>query len=208
MSPSYVTYSPGEVIEMMNWIWFALIALSVIFGALNGRMNQVSQAAIGGASDAVSLFLILLATICLWNGLMNIAQKAGITKALAKLLSPVTKRLFPQVKPGSAGMQAISMNIVANFLGLGNAATPLGLAAMKEMSRGKQLEKRTATDSMAMFVVVNTASIQLIPTTIAALRIKHGAAAPFDILPCIWISSVVTVFVGIITAKTLSKLFK
>lgn len=193
---------------MMNWIWFALIALSVIFGALNGRMNQVSQAAIGGASDAVSLFLILLATICLWNGLMNIAQKAGITKALAKLLSPVTKRLFPQVKPGSAGMQAISMNIVANFLGLGNAATPLGLAAMKEMSRGKQLEKRTATDSMAMFVVVNTASIQLIPTTIAALRIKHGAAAPFDILPCIWISSVVTVFVGIITAKTLSKLFK
>lgn len=208
MSPSYVAYSPREVIEMMNWIWFALIALSVIIGALNGRMNQVSQAAIGGASDAVSLFLILLATICLWNGLMNIAQKAGITKALAKLLSPVTKRLFPQVKPGSAGMQAISMNIVANFLGLGNAATPLGLAAMKEMSRGKQLEKRTATDSMAMFVVVNTASIQLIPTTIAALRIKHGAAAPFDILPCIWISSVVTVFVGIITAKTLSKLFK
>lgn len=197
-----------EVIEMMNWIWFALIALSVIIGALNGRMNQVSQAAIGGASDAVSLFLILLATICLWNGLMNIAQKAGITKALAKLLSPVTKRLFPQVKPGSAGMQAISMNIVANFLGLGNAATPLGLAAMKEMSKGKQLKKRTATDSMAMFVVVNTASIQLIPTTIAALRIKHGAAAPFDILPCIWISSVVTVFVGIITAKTLSKLFK
>lgn len=193
---------------MMNWIWFALIALSVIIGALNGRMNQVSQAAIGGASDAVSLFLILLATICLWNGLMNIAQKAGITKALAKLLSPVTKRLFPQVKPGSAGMQAISMNIVANFLGLGNAATPLGLAAMKEMSKGKQLKKRTATDSMAMFVVVNTASIQLIPTTIAALRIKHGAAAPFDILPCIWISSVVTVFVGIITAKTLSKLFK
>lgn len=189
---------------MMKWIWSAMIALSVFIGIFTGRITAVSTAAITGATDAVALFLILLGTICLWSGLMKIAQEAGITGLIARLLSPVTKRLFPDLDPKSEGMQAITMNMTANFLGLGNAATPLGLRAMKKMEEISPI-KGTATDSMAMFVVINTASLQLIPTTIAAIRIKYGSAAPFDILPCIWLASSVTLLTGIVLAKSLSK---
>ncbi|MDR3645899.1 MAG: spore maturation protein A [Clostridia bacterium] len=187
---------------MMSWVWFGLIALSVVFGICTGRINQVSQAAISGAWDAVSLFLVLLAAICLWNGLMRIADKTGITGLLQRLLLPVTKRLFPDLAPGGAAMKAISMNIAANLLGLGNAATPLGLQAMSEMKK-KAGATNTATNSMATFVVINTASLQLIPTTIAAIRIKYGAAAPFDILPAMWFASAVTLCFGIAAAKSM-----
>lgn len=191
---------------MMNWIWFGLIFISVVFGALTGRMNQVSQAAITGACDAVTLFIFLLGTICLWNGIMNIADKTGVTQKLQKLLLPVTKRLFPDIKPGSKGMKAISMNMVANFLGLGNAATPLGLQAIREMS--KDSPPGVASNSMVTFVVLNTASIQLIPTTIAAIRLKCGAAAPFDILPAMWLASTVTLLFGIFMSKMLARFNK
>jgi spore maturation protein A len=194
---------------MMSWVWFGLIAISVLFGILTGKINQVSQAAISGASEAVTLFLILLATICLWSGIMKIADKAGITLLLQKLLLPITKRLFPDVKPESAGMKAISMNIAANLLGLGNAATPLGLQAMKELSahsvEHSSKDKSTATNSMITFVVMNTASLQLIPTTIAALRIKYGSATPFDIVPAVWLASIVTLAFGITLSKVLER---
>jgi spore maturation protein A len=204
---------------MMSWVWFGLIAISVVFGILTGKINQVSQAAISGASEAVTLFLILLATICLWSGIMKIADKAGITLLLQKLLLPITKRLFPDVKPESAGMKAISMNIAANLLGLGNAATPLGLQAMKELSAHSvehgsvehgsvehgSKDKSTATNSMITFVVMNTASLQLIPTTIAAMRIKYGSASPFDIVPAVWLASIVTLIFGITLSKVLEQ---
>ena len=189
---------------MMKWIWSAMLVLSVLIGMLTGRIGAVSQAAITGASDAVGLFLIMLAMICLWNGLMNIAEKAGITQAIAKLLSPLTRRLFPDLDPKGEGMQAITMNMTANFLGLGNAATPLGLRAMKKMAE-QAPEKGVATDSMAMFVVINTACLQLVPTTITAIRIKYGSAQPFDILPCIWIASVVTLSAGVLFAKLFAR---
>lgn len=187
---------------MMNWIWFILIAFSVVFGIFNGRINDVSQAAFKGAENAVSLFIVLLGCMCLWNGIMKIADAGGLTKVLAKLLSPITKKLFPDVKPQSEGMKAICMNIAANFLGLGNAATPFGLKAMSEMSKHAP-DKKTATDSMAMFIVINTASLQLIPTTIAVIRLKYGSVNPFDILPCVWIASIVTLISGITMAKIL-----
>jgi spore maturation protein A len=193
-----------SVTFMMSWVWFGLIAISVLFGILTGKINQVSQAAISGASEAVQLFLILLATICLWSGIMKIADKSGITLQLQKMLLPITKRLFPDVKPESAGMKAISMNIAANLLGLGNAATPLGLQAMKELSSNSK-DKSTATNSMITFVVMNTASIQLIPTTIAALRIKHGSVNPFDIVPAVWLASLVTLTFGITLSKVLER---
>lgn len=189
-----------EVVVMMNWIWFILIAVSVIFGISSGRVNDVSQAALSGAGNAVSLFITLLGSICLWNGLMKIADACGITNILARLLSPITKRLFPDLEPSGKGMKAICMNMAANFLGLGNAATPFGLNAMKEMSK-HSAKKDTATDSMAMFIVVNTASLQLIPTTIAVIRMKYGASSPFDILPCVWLASIITLFCGIILAR-------
>lgn len=180
-----------------------MIILSVLIGIVTGRIGAVSQAAITGAADAVGLFIVLLGTICMWNGLMKIAQAAGITRVIAKLLSPLTRRLFPDIKPDSEGMQAITMNMTANFLGLGNAATPLGLRAMKKMAECGP-KKGEATNSMAMFVVMNTASLQLVPTTIAVIRIKCGSSQPFDILPCIWIASLVTLCSGIALAKLMS----
>jgi spore maturation protein A len=192
---------------MMGWIWFCLMFISVVCGVVTGKINAVSQAAISGAGEAVMLFLLLLGVICFWNGLMNIARHSGITNALAKLISPVTKRLFPDLPPGGPAMEAISMNIVANFLGLGNAATPFGLKAMMEMAKSAAI-KKVATNSMVMLIVINTASIQLIPTTIAALRVKYASAAPFDILPCIWLASAVTVVCGVILAKSMSKFSK
>jgi spore maturation protein A len=191
-------------VAFMNWIWFALIALSVVCGLFTGRINEVSQAALGGACDSVSLFLTLLGSICLWNGLMKIAESCGITRLLASLMSPVVKRLFPDLPPSGAGMKAISMNIAANFLGLGNAATPFGLQAMNEMAK-KSPQKGVATDSMVMFIVINTASLQLIPTTIAVIRMKCGSTAPFDILPCVWLASFVTLICGIMFARIFEK---
>jgi spore maturation protein A len=188
---------------MMKWIWSGMIVLSVVTAAATGRMNALSQAAVGGAADAVSLFLLLLGTMCLWNGLMEIAQSAGITRAAARLIAPMVRRLFPDLAPESEGAQAVTMNLTANFLGLGNAATPFGLRAMKYMDETPH-EKGTATDSMAMFIVMNTASVQLVPATLAAVRIKCGSAAPFDILPCIWLSSAVTLAAGIICARLMS----
>lgn len=189
---------------MMNWVWFGLIALSVVCGALTGRIDQVSKAAISGASDAVSLFLVLLAAICLWNGLMRIAEKTGVTGLLQKLLLPVTKRIFPDLPPDGAEMKAISMNIAANLLGLGNAATPFGLQAMRAMKK-RSGSSPEATDAMVTFVVINTASIQLIPTTVAAIRIRYGSAAPFDILPAMWFASIVTFCFGIAAAKAMAR---
>lgn len=189
---------------MMNWVWFGLIAVSIGFGIATGHMNAVSQAAISGAQEAVTLFLLLLATICLWNGLMKIAEKSGVTNMVQKLLSPLTKRLFRELDPHGPAMRAISMNMTANLLGLGNAATPLGLKAMKELSK-LSADKKTASNSMVTFVVVNTASVQLIPTTIAAIRIKYGAAAPFDILPATLLASAATLCFGVALCRSLEK---
>lgn len=191
----------------MNWVWFALIAVSVVVGAVTGRIGDVSKACLTGATDAVELFLVLLATICLWSGLMKIADESGVTAALQKALSPITKRIFRDLKPNGAAMKAISMNIAANLMGLGNAATPLGLKAMQEM-HAHTSEKKTATDSMILFVVINTASIQIVPSTIAVLRIKYGSKAPFEIVPSIWLASVVTLTAGILITKLLSAVTK
>lgn len=181
---------------MMKWVWSGMILLSVLLGAMTGKLGAVSQAALKGAQDAVVLSITLLGVICLWNGLMKIAEAGGITRMLAKLFLPITRRLFPDLPPHGEGMQAVCMNMTANLLGLGNAATPLGLRAMQEMA-AVSTHKKTATNSMAMFVVINTAALQLIPTTTAAIRMHFGSAAPFDILPCTWVSSLVSLAIGV-----------
>lgn len=187
---------------MMNWVWFGLMAASLVFGACTGRIGKVSQAAVAGAGEAVSLFLVLLAAICLWNGLMKIAEKTGVTRLIQRMLLPVTRLLFRDLPPESEGMRAVSMNITANLLGLGNAATPLGLRAMAEMKK-QNGGRKSASNSMATFVVMNTASVQLIPTTIAAIRIRNGSAAPFDILPAMWLASFCTLCFGVLMARAL-----
>lgn len=192
---------------MMNVIFAGIILFSFVFAALTGRMPQLSEAAMGQAGEAVTLVLSITGMLCLWSGLMKIAQESGLTELLSRLLSPVTKRLFKGLRPNGEAVNAITMNLIANFLGLGNAATPLGIRAMCEMAK-EQRADGAATNDMAMFVVVNTASIQLIPTTTAMLRMQAGSAAPLDILPATWIASVGSVAVGIVMAGLLAPLWR
>ena len=192
---------------MMNVIFAGIILFSFVFAALTGRMPQLSEAAMGQAGEAVTLVLSLTGMLCLWSGLMKIAQESGLTELLSRMLAPVTKRLFKGLRPNGEAVNAITMNLIANFLGLGNAATPLGIRAMCEMAK-EQRADGAATNDMAMFVVVNTASIQLIPATTAMLRMQAGSAAPLDILPATWIASVGSVAVGIVMAGLLAPLWR
>ncbi len=190
----------------MKWIFCGMVVLSVLFGALNGRMPQVSNAAISSCAGAVELVLSLTGAMCLWSGVMNVADKAGITRGLAKLFSPVLRVLFKGLPKDAPALKAISMNITANLLGLGNAATPLGIRAMQQLSK-ENGGSDTASRHMITFVVLNTASLQLIPTTIATLRLKHGSAAPLDILPAILITSAVSLCCGLLAVKICERLF-
>lgn len=184
---------------MMKWIFTAMIVLSVIFGALNGRIDEVSNATLAGAGGAVTLILSLAGSLCLWSGVMKVAEAAELTEVIAKILSPFTKRLFPGLHKNKVALRAISMNITANLLGLGNAATPLGISAMRHLSKENKNTK-TASDNMVTFVVLNTASIQLIPATVSALRLNHGAVHPLDILPATLITSILSLSVGLLAA--------
>lgn len=188
----------------MNYIWGSLILISIICAIITGRMPQLSDSILVGAQDAVTLSISMLGMMCLWTGLMKIAERSGITGVISRFFSPIISKLFPDYEKDSAAVKAICMNIAANLLGLGNAATPMGIVAMKEMAKESKL-KNTANNSMIMFVVINTASIQLIPTLLTILRQKHGANSPFDILPAIWITSIIALVVGIISAKILEK---
>ena len=189
---------------MMKWIFAGMILLSVIFGIGQGRMDAVTNAAITDAGRAVELALTLLGVMCLWSGFMNIAEKADLTSKISRVFSPFIKLLFKGLNHKSAAAKAITLNISANLLGLGNAATPLGIIAMKELQK-ENLHKDTASDNMVMFVVINTASLQLIPTTTALLRANFGAGAPLDFMPATWIASAASILVGVFMAKFLSR---
>lgn len=183
-----------------------MVVLAVLFGIVTGRMNDVSRAAISSCGEAVQLTITLLGAMCLWSGLMKVADKAGLTLKLSRLFAPVIRLLFEGMDHRSQAARAITLNISANLLGLGNAATPLGIAAMREME--KESAGGVATNNMAMFVVINTASLQLIPTTTAVLRQAAGSARPLDIMPAVWVASLVSVSMGVLAAKLLSKLWK
>lgn len=190
----------------MNFIWGGLMLVSILCALATGRMGELSGAVLSGAADAVQLVISLLGMMCLWTGLMKIAEKGGLTAILAKLFSPVMTRLFPGYEKDSPAIKAICMNITANLLGLGNAATPMGIAAMKEMAKARKLgTPSTADNGMVMFVVINTASLQLIPTMMSALRASHGAASPFDVMPAVWITSICGLSAGVLMAKLLEK---
>ena len=189
---------------MMNYVWAILIFASFVFAILTGNITSLSNAVLEGANDACELVLSIVGIMCFWSGMMEIAKRAGITDALAKFFSPLLSKLFPDIDRNCAAMDYISLNISANLLGLGNAATPFGIKAMKEMQKLNPA-KNTASDSMLLFVVLNTASLQLFPTTLCAYRAKYKSAEPFSILPSVWITSAAALIVGITIAKIFSK---
>lgn len=192
----------------MKWLFPILIFMSLFFGLLTGNLEAVSTAALNSAAEAVRLSFTLMGAICLWNGMMEIANCAKITQKLVLLISPMLRLIFGHRLPPKVA-QAVAMNLSANMLGLGNAATPLGLAAMKEFQN--ELPKNcldTASDDMILFTVMNTSSLQLIPTTIAALRLSSGSKAPMEILPAVLIVSLISLTVAILTAKLFSRFSK
>lgn len=188
---------------MLNYIWMGMLVTGFIIGMLNGRLEEVTQAAFASTGRAVELGIGLLGIMCLWSGLMNISEKSGLIKAVAWLARPLLRLLFPQIAKNNRALGAIVMNLAANFLGLGNAATPLGIRAMTELQKvnGKS---DTASDSMCMFLVLNTSAIQLIPTTVIALRNGAGSAAPSEITACVWVASIFATLTGITMVKLLS----
>lgn len=191
---------------MLNYIWMGLLLLGFIIGIFNGRIDEVTKAAMDSAQSAVTVCIGLLGVMCLWTGLMKIAEKSGIVTGIGRLVRPVMMFLFPELPKGHPAQGAIVMNLVANFLGLGNAATPLGIKAMSEL-QDLNNDKKTATDSMCMFLVLNTAAIQLIPANIIALRTAEGSKKPAEIIVCIWIASVCATIMGVLAAKLLARVW-
>ncbi len=187
----------------MAIIWTGMVVVSVIFGLFSGQMDAVSQAALTGAGSAVQLCLSMAGVLCLWSGVMEIMNRCGLSGRLAQVFRPLLRRLLPRASRDDETLSAVSANVSANLLGLGNAATPLGIQAACRMARG---QNGVASDELCLLVVLNTASIQLVPATVASVRAAAGAAAPLDILPAVWLSSTLSVTVGLLAAKTLARL--
>lgn len=190
----------------LAWIWTMMILFSVVFGLFSGRIDAVGKAALDGAGAAVTLCLGICGVTCLWTGVMEIMRRSGIANSLNKVFLPFFRTLFPDSKNNKKAMEAISANVSANLLGLGNAATPLGINAAVEMSKLSQ--GGIATDDLCMLVIINTASIQLVPATVGALRAAAGSSTPFDILPAVWLASISSVTVGILVAKLCKRFWR
>ena len=175
----------------MAWIWTGMVAAAVLCGSWTGQEAAVAAAAVEGAQGAIELCISLAGMMCLWTGVMEIMRRSGLAEKLSRLLRPVLGLIFPQTARDREIMDSIAANVSANLLGLGNAATP-----------------GTASDAMCMLVVCNTASIQLIPTTVATVRSAAGCAAPFDILPAVWLASALSVGVGILACKVFARVWR
>ena len=191
---------------VMSWIWTGLLAVSFLAAALNGRGGMLSGAVMEGAQSGVTLAVSMTGSICLWSGAGALMQQLGLTQGIGKLLSPLLSRLFPESRDDRELAGALSGNICANLLGLGNAATPMGIQAAKRLRKPDIPE--LATDSLCRLVVLNTASIQLIPANVAAVRLSLGCARPFDILPAVWITSFSSAALGVAAAWLLGKLWR
>lgn len=189
---------------MLNFIWCGMVLLSVVCALCTGRLGELSIALLEGSQQAVELSLFLLGSMCAWLGFLKIAEESGLSQLLAQAMAPVIGRLFPEYKGDESIQGKISLNLSANLLGLGNAATPLGLAAMGEMAQ-KNPSPDAPTRGMVLFVVLNTASLQLLPVNMVAMRQSCGSAAPFSILPQVWITSAASLAVCVLCCKLLER---
>ncbi|MCI8801930.1 MAG: spore maturation protein A [Oscillibacter sp.] len=186
----------------MTWVWTGMVVLSLLFGMVSGNLDAVANAALEGARSAVDLSISMAGILCLWSGVMEIMNACGISAGLAKAFRPLLRRLLPDASRDRETLAAVSANVSANLLGLGNAATPLGIQAARRMAQGCG---GTASDELCLLVVLNTASIQLLPTTVASVRAAAGSRTPFDILPAVWLTSVLSVAAGLLTAWLFSR---
>ena len=183
---------------MMSFIWALMAIASFIYGAAAGTLDAVSSAAMEGAEEAVKVVISLAGAICLWSGVTEVISRTGGIRALSRVFAPVLRRLFKESSSDPEIMDTISTNMAANLLGLGNAATPSGIRAATLICR-----KNRTVEDLCTLVVINTSSIQLIPTTIAALRGSLGASSPFDVTPAIWCASVFALSVGLLSLASL-----
>ena len=191
---------------VMSWIWTGLVALSVIAALFLGRGSQLSTAALQGAQAGVTLAVSMAGAICLWSGVGKLMEKVGLTGMLAKLLRPLLGRLFPTSRTDPHLACSLSANVCANFLGLGNAATPMGIQAAQQLARCNK--PGIANNELCRLIVLNTASIQLIPANVAAVRTALGCATPFDLLPAVWVTSICSAGLGLCAAWLFGKLWK
>ena len=189
----------------MAWMWTGMVAAAVLFGMWNGRLGEVGMAAMEGAAAAVDLTVSMAGVMCLWSGVMALMEACALTDGLSRLFRPLLRRLMPRASRDKETLAGISANVSANLLGLGNAATPLGIRAARRMAVGTD---GRASDELCRLVVLNTASIQLIPATVGALRTSYGCATPFDILPAVWVSSLCAASLGLTAAWALGKVWR
>ena len=186
----------------MSLIWTVMVGASILCWLATGSGPAVAKGALDGAAAGVELCLSMMGVLCLWMGVMEVMERSGLATGLSRLLRPAIRRLYPDFAGDKPAMDAVSANLSANLLGLGNAATPLGLEAARLMA---EHTPGVASDGLCMLVVCNTASLQLIPTTVASLRAAAGSSNPFDILPAVWLASVISVAVGIAAAKLFAR---
>jgi spore maturation protein A len=191
---------------VMSWIFIGIVAISLVAAILLGRGSELAAAIPQGAQAGITLAISLAGSICLWTGVGKLMEKAGFTGFLSKLLKPLLGRVFPSSKKDPHLASCLSANICANFLGLGNAATPMGIQAAQCLARKAQ--DGIASNELCRLIVLNTASIQLIPATVAAVRVSLGCATPFDILPAVWITSLCSAGLGLTAAWIMGKLWR
>lgn len=191
---------------VMSWIWTGILAVAILCAILTGRGDALAASVLQGAQNGITLAVSLAGSLCLWTGAGKLMEHAGITDFLSKLLRPLLHRLFPSSRQDAALSRALSGNICANFLGLGNAATPMGIQAAKRMVDPRQ--PTLATNEMCRLIVLNTASIQLIPANVAAVRSSLGSPAPFDILPAVWLTSLLSAGLGVTAAVVMGKVWR
>ena len=192
---------------MLNYIWSAMLIVGFLCGAINGRISQVTDAIFLGSKNALELSLGLLGIISLWTGIINIAEKSDIISYVSKLLEPIIRLLFPDIPKNHVAKKSIIMNLTANFLGLGNAATPLGIKAIKEL-QSLNNNKKECTKNMSMFLILNSVCLQLIPSTIISIRASMGAKNPSEIMYVVWIVSSINILLAILITKLFEKLWR
>lgn len=188
---------------MMSWIYLGILAVSVLSATLTGRGGALAAAVPTGAQAGVTLCLTMTGSLCLWSGVGQLMERTGLTEGLSRLLQPLLGRIFPSTRRNPALRRDLSANVCANVLGLGNAATPMGIRAAKGMV--DPASPQVAGDELCRLVVLNTASIQLIPANVAAVRASLGSAAPFDILPAVWAASLLSAGIGLLAAWGMGK---